>query len=529
MQAKTQTGSSQTIELRGLTSWVRRLYVEGQAFSFERFPWLVDVYQDDHPIICARKCTQAGWTIWAVLKALYGLMVRYRGVIYYMPTQDDIHALVSGRINYLIRDNLALRQHARSTNNVHLKRFGLGVIFFRGMGSLTALKSIPADAIVLDEVDEAEEYAIKMARKRMEASVYKHEVQISNPKFPGRGVDRLFQKSDRRYYHHRCPSCNKWACPDLHFPVVLGKEIPIIRAKKNGRLYVACEHCGGELDLRRRGRWVPQMLGNGMPHGYTMSQLNRTNCNLQEILDEYYEGDDPSVLFNLTLGRPWIDAHNRVTKEEVLALCGIHGLPERDPGPCTMGVDVGVLFHVQISKWNEDRTRRRVVWIGTAASYGDLKDLVGRFNVVRLVIDAGPDIHGTREFVEKCGVPYAYRCYFSEHQKGEPAWDEEKLVVTVNRTEVLDMSREAVRRSLLILPHRCPVVEEYAEHYQNDAKELIEDQKTGSKVYRYIRLGADDYSMAATYDTLGWSADRVRPAARVLATNWSGYPQRLGR
>ena len=40
-----------------------------------------------------------------------------------------------------------------------------------------------------------------------------------------------------------------------------------------------------------------------------------------------------------------------------------------------------------------------------------------------------------------------------------------------------------------------------------DAKVLDEDGETGAKRYRYIRTGADHYSLAFTYDCIAWSGD----------------------
>jgi hypothetical protein len=79
----------------------------------------------------------------------------------------------------------------------------------------------------------------------------------------------------------------------------------------------------------------------------------------------------------------------------------------------------------------------------------------------------------------------------------------------VNRTEALDASRAAIREKKLTLPRRQPIVEEFAQHMAADAKILEENEETGEQRYKYIRTGADHFSLAFTY---AWLATPVRPA-----------------
>jgi hypothetical protein len=110
--------------------------------------------------------------------------------------------------------------------------------------------------------------------------------------------------------------------------------------------------------------------------------------------------------------------------------------------------------------------------------------------------------------------------YFNESQKGAYRWDEKEYVVQENRTEALDASRKAIRDGLVVLPRRSPLVEELAAHLAANAKRLHEDPETGSQVYRYIRTGADHFSLAFTYDCIAWSGE---PAGGSHALAMIGY------
>ncbi len=86
--------------------------------------------------------------------------------------------------------------------------------------------------------------------------------------------------------------------------------------------------------------------------------------------------------------------------------------------------------------------------------------------------------------------------YYSEYQKGSYAWNERDLIVTCNRTESLDASHRQITEHRVILPRESDLVREFANHLPNVAKRLEEDEETGSKHYRYVKLGADHFRHA---------------------------------
>lgn len=59
------------------------------------------------------------------------------------------------------------------------------------------------------------------------------------------------------------------------------------------------------------------------------------------------------------------------------------------------------------------------------------------------------------------------------------------------------------------LPARSdPQVQAFAQHVSCDAKVLDEDEETGVRKYRYVRTGANHFSMALTY--AGLALDEMR-------------------
>ncbi len=51
------------------------------------------------------------------------------------------------------------------------------------------------------------------------------------------------------------------------------------------------------------------------------------------------------------------------------------------------------------------------------------------------------------------------------------------------------------------------MIREFSDHMAADVKQLVEDENTGAKSFRYVRTGTDHYSLAFTYDCIAWSRE----------------------
>lgn len=196
----------------------------------------------------------------------------------------------------------------------------------------------------------------------------------------------------------------------------------------------------------------------------------------------------------------------------MLACCGKHGMDGRPPrNGCTMGVDTGKDLHVVISRFVEGSyEKRQVLYLGTRQAYSELDELMTKYNIRTCVIDALPEIHATRAFARR-HHGRVFVNYFLESQRGSYAWDHKEHIVRENRTEALDASRQIVRDGDVVLPRGGGVIREFASHMAADVKELIEDEETGAKAYRYKKIGTNHYSFAFTYDCIAWSREPRGP------------------
>ncbi len=147
-----------------------------------------------------------------------------------------------------------------------------------------------------------------------------------------------------------------------------------------------------------------------------------------------------------------------------------------------------------------------MLYLDIPRTFSELDDLMEGFHVERCVIDGLPETHATRAFAAR-HPGRVYLNFFNDHQRGSTKWDRDKGIAQENRTEALDASRAAIRDRKVVLPRRCPRVEEFATHMANDAKQLREDPATGAQAYRYIRTGPDHFSLAFTYDCIAWAEE----------------------
>jgi hypothetical protein len=457
-----------------------RAFREGVPFSFEGHEYLRAIYDDTSPHVVLSKAAQIGGTTWAILRSLHACLTGLN-VVYFFPTRTDVIEFSKSRIGPLLQDNPFLSKLMTDTDTAGLKRIGDAHMYMRGMQSTVGMKSVPADMIVFDELDETSPAAKTMAKERLAHSDYKRVIELSNPSLPDYGIDEQYEKSDQRHWTLCCPGCGHWSSPVKEFPSKLGEEVRIIRPTRDGTHHLACPKCGDELDPSV-GEWVADYPGRPI-HGYRISQLFSSKVDPGEILTEYRTTRFPDRFYNLKIGIPWADLERRLDIMSVLSLCGETPMVEAsDRSPCVMGVDTGKNLHVVILREEDGRGEgtRHLIHLAACRDFSDLDALMERFHVRLCVIDGLPETHATRDFARR-HRGRVFLCFFNEHQRGKPKWDRESFTVSVNRTEALDASRAAVRQKQVVLPRQQPVVEEFAEHMASDAKVLLEDEETGGE------------------------------------------------
>lgn len=485
----------------GVGDWAVQagIMLDRGRFSYKKHEFMVQPYADNHPYQVEMKAAQLGNTTRAFLRMFWcGLFMPFVGLMYLFPSKTGSGDFSRSRVAPFIERNPdSIGRFIKDTDSVGLKRIRGKNFIFRGTKSVEGLRSDPVDFIMYDEFDLFPEGIEAVARERMGHSEYKWEHYLSNPTIPDFGIDRLFQRTDQQYWMLKCPKCGKLTCLE---DTVSDDDIGCIAEFSDGRVVLLCTHCrDGELNPAV-GQWVAKNPSVKDRRGYHYSQLFSQYVSPAEILDAFRNDANRAAVYNYKLGLPYIEAENRLSMEEILKLCGNDGIGSSDTGPCYMGVDQGKGLHVVIGKLHPDR----IVHIGEYKDWEELDRLVENFRVMRCVCDAMPERRNARALAER-NKGIVYLNYYNEHARDGAVWNDEKRIVSSNRTESMDESHRMLLGAHVFLPKVCDVVREFAEHCHNVAKKL-EEKEDGSKRYIYVKLGADHYRHAWNYACLARSA-----------------------
>lgn len=471
-------------------------------FRLEGHEYQVEPMQSDAQVQVCKKATQGGWTEAYVIRSIHGLKHgKYpSGILYLMPDREVVADFSSARFDPLIADNYEqIGQYVKSTDRVGLKKIGDAYLYLRGATlsqkisavekESAKLSAIPVDVVIYDELDYMDPTVPQKAIPRMAHSHIKEQVYLGNPTFPGVGIDAKYQESDQRHRMLKCGKCNKYTCLELEFP-------ECVRMAKNGQYYRACIKCGAEI-FPRDGEWVPKYSKRDI-EGWWWSQLNSMYIDPGYVLNSflYPPNNNLADVMRKILGLAYVEAENRLTKGQIYDSCGLDQMASRSKGPCAAGVDVGKKLHVVIGGKLSD-TRSKVLYTGRVSEFSDLHDLFARFNVSCAVIDWEPETRAVRQF--RKAEPYVVLgCDEVDRQRAEIKRDDEEGLITIRRTELCDLVHDKVADGLIEYPRRNAEMEEYALEMSCIAKVLDENERTGSRVYRYQRLDGEDHYYHAT-------------------------------
>jgi hypothetical protein len=488
-------------------------WVTHNGLELSHGPWELEDHeyqaawlQETAPQQCFIKGAQIGATEALVLRTLHGMIHgQYpAGSLYLFPTRDDVRDFSKARFDPLIDSNPFIGSYVQNTDAQNIKQIGKGFLYLRGARSTkqirgkkssSQLKSIPVDRVVFDEMDEIEPEMVELAKERISHSKVQELMYLGTPTIPDYGIDAMYQKSDQRVWMIKCEHCGKETSLDLEFPACLMR-------RTDDSVYRGCIHCNGEVHPRN-GRWVAQYPSKSKELvGWWISQLNSARIEPGYVLSLYEDppNGDLSEVMNSKLGRAYIPSENKLTEQDVYSIMKQDAMKSTDEGPTCMGVDVGRELHVVIAK-KITAEALKVIKVGRYESFNDLHDLARAFNVRSAVIDLRPETRKVREFQRQESFP-VFGCEYIEARAGSIHWNEKEKIVQVNRTEICDASHEiVVEPGRLELPRRSEEMNRFVREMVSIAKVLIEDDETGSKTFKYIKLSgrADHYRHAMNY------------------------------
>ncbi len=526
-----------------LLSWMflhRRQLVPERAFDLSSHLYLIDLYNQIAREVVVQKAAQVGVSEYAISHALWSADQRAATVLYTFPTDRHVSDFSSARIGPAIEASDYLshiivdaggEEHKRGADRVTLKRVRDRFVYLRGAqvtreGMAPQLKSIDADVLEVDELDEMDPRALVIARKRLGHSALKEVRIFSTPSYPGTGIHAEYLASDQRRWFIRCPHCGERQPLTLGQVVIesdaLGRPVHW-HGQEEGRAYAACQHCGGELDRLAPGEWVAAEPGREVV-GYHISKLMSPFTSVLAIVTALQTADETArrEAYNQDLGEPYTPRGGRLD-QGTLNLCRrpyAHGpvVLSGEQGPqaekTVMGVDVGGVLHCVIRGARDPQSGERPQrFAGTVDSFEQVETLIHQYSVKACVIDALPETRKARELQEKFTAGTVWLAYYSVQKQGSKdvspiQWDEERGIVNLDRTRTLDDTMGRFAAHSHTLPDDIRSVPDYCAHLTNVTR-VLEKGPGGETVARYVETGPDHYVHGENYCTVAEGAPLV--------------------
>ena len=513
-------------------SQLNRIKLQDGVFEFKNHPYLVQPLQQ-HMLYrqglapeqqCVMKATQLGFSEAGILASLHGMIYGHypKGVLYLFPTTEDMQEFSKSRFGPLLNDNpTAIKHHVKDTNTASLKRVHGANLYMRGARlsqtidgeakEAGKLRGISSDIVRYDEFDLMDQEVPGKAEGRLGNSTVHEQYFVSNPTVPGFGISALFNRSDQRHWFRRCLHCgttppngatwewyaettNGWTCAEEVFPnnVEVGSD---------GKGYIACVSCGKPVGLDV-GCWVPKE-----PHysdkmwGYQLSQLSSARRDPYKLLQLYTNPPEGNLgdVMRFKLGKPFISAEDKLTKQQVMGNCGMGAQLNSHHGPCAMGVDIRRHKNVVIG-CRTGKNSWRILRVARVESMDEILSMAYRFNVRIAVVDIRPYEDEVRQF-QKTASFQTFLCEYASNTPVGTSWNDKTGLVKVNRTEIMDASHRMLVDNLIELPADCPEVRQFATECASVAKVPEVSRRTRSTIFRYRKLGdkPDDYRHALNY------------------------------
>lgn len=503
----------------------RRWLREGVGLDFTERPYLRELYRLPFKERVLYKSSQMGASEYAVSYALHACDQRGATGLYLFPKEAHISDFSAARIGpalevsgYLASivggngDAIDGRQsRVSSTNRVQLKRIRDDFLYLRGArvtpeGNAPQLKSVAADFLVLDEVDEMDTRAPEIARRRLGASAMGEVLQLSTPTYAERGIHAAWGRSDRREWAVPCPACGRRQFLTIDHVVIEWDDLkrPVAwHGQDAGRAYAACERCGRELDRLADGEWVAQRPAARV-QGFHLTKLFSPTADLLEIVEalQVVDEDARKETYNQDLGLPYKPRGGGLTREDLDACVREYAMGRNGRDRYTfMGVDVGSLLHVVIRAPLNGRGERPLRYAGAVAGFNDLTRLVRQFHVRRCVVDALPETRAARDWQASQRRNRVFLCYYQETIKDEAPLRHrlDDGVINADRTRTLDAMVGAFLAQENILPADIHQARDYYPQMTALIREVPKPAPGREARARYVHATPDHFAHAENY------------------------------
>lgn len=348
-----------------LLDWMghaRPLLLPGVRFNLANHPYLTEIYASKARELVLCKAAQMGLSEYGISYALHACDQRRATVLYLFSTDTAVSDFSTARIGPAIEASPYLqsiivtarggvspsdgRPSKSGADRVTLKRIRDNFLYLRGGrvapdGSAPQLRSIPADVIVLDELDEMDPRAPALAEKRLGHSLIKERRDISTPTYSGMGIHARYLQSDMREWHVTCGNCGLSQPLNLDNLITsydqLGRPVRWHTAEDGLTPVLKCAGCAVTLNRLGPGHWRATHPDRTIA-GYKVTKLFSAQYELDELITSLQSTDENKrqQTFNQDLAEPYTPRGGQLTSE-ILDKCALTPTLSLTPNPSPGG------------------------------------------------------------------------------------------------------------------------------------------------------------------------------------------------
>ena len=499
----------------------------GMPLDFDKRPWLKAIYNDLSPRQAFLKPPQIGATVMNTLKSLWVAKNLGRQIIYTLPTQGDVQAMVGGSFNRIIAQNPIIREWVKDHDTIEQKSVGNSIIFYRGASIGKHAMMIPSGLNIHDEVDASDPDVISHYENRLQAQEDGGwRWYFSHPSLSGHGVDVYWQQSDRKEWFITCSKCNHEQT--LTFPENIDFD----------RVAYVCKECRQTLSEEDRAfkgcwknqdgqEWKGEIEGEYLFSGWHVSQLMLYNKTAKQIIDAYNDPlKDKQYFYNYVLGLPYVDSDDRIDPHTVLLNCVDTVNDQEDR--IVIGADTGHGIHfVCMNRQGIFYYEHATGITASKTPYDRIRELLKRWPKSVAIFDQGGDLIGVRQLQQEFPGRVFLVFYIKDRKSIEPIkWgtDQEYWKIHVDRNRMITLMVEQFRDiGRIALNGTKDEWSDYAQMFGNIYREKIETKETKGKddrglygnEYVWKRNGPDHFCHATLYAMVGMQRYGGEPAKIV--------------
>jgi hypothetical protein len=240
-------------------------------------------------------------------------------------SQDKLESLITdAKDDFINRNKL---KTANAVDNLTYKQFKTGSLWVESLGKDgDRIRGMTIDVMFFDEIQDMVGSAIGNAVKTLTAAKYGPvgkgvQVYFGTPKERGSYFHKIWEMSDKRYFHLGCTNCNRT------FPFYQSGSDEWRKIWLYEHI-IQCIYCGAKqtkIDAINNGKWIPSVDPDEAKFvGFHINQLYHPSLSKEHIMDlmpEYNPNQSERLWNNEVVGEFYSGAGLPLTKTELMENC----------------------------------------------------------------------------------------------------------------------------------------------------------------------------------------------------------------